>query len=213
MSGYETGVRIGIAVCAAAAGFAGGYFFCKRQYDIFDTIEYIEDDISPEDFGRDTDGDYYEVYNPNTENHISLGEKPDIFEIGERAFKDYAKAASNAGKKLSEEFDEAVSVIKNAFDKPDYISIISEDEAKDVVADGYDTMTATYFVEDDILAGFDNDLEELNIEEFELLEGVNALMNSENQSGQVFVKNDNEQIVYELVASSVKYDDAVKETE
>lgn len=204
----------GIAV--AAASFFLGVVYTKKKYGI-ETWE--EDDMNFLAEYADTDGDLV-ITSPSSRQYNPV-DKPDIFEVAAQAKNDYTsyvkdkledvkEAINNGVEKVNTE----ISVVEeNIFDTAERSNIVTENTAKDLVANGYDTLTATYFVHDDILAGFDNDLEKLDESEYGLDEGVQALMNSKDISKAVFIKNEDEKLVYELVASSDSYEEAVKEAE
>lgn len=207
-------ITAGVGLLSFAAGFLAGKWYTWRQIESSDLEFGIYDD------GVNGERKYTETF-----------DKPDIFEIGEKVHNDYTKYVNNLSEKLNdvaedisevvedvaEDISETVEEIgevvkKNIFDETEpYLSVVDEDEAKDLVANGYDTLTATYFIQDDIVAGFDNDLEKLDEVEYELTLGVQALANV--GEGSVFLKNDSENVVYELVLSEEHYEDAIKEVE
>ena len=214
-------ISLGVSLATAAAGFVAGVIYTKKKYGIDDYEELFHE------FYTDTDGDYHIVTPASTESdnprmYTSI-EKPDIFEIGEKVVEDYDKYAQAFEEKIvdisnkistAEKIDTEITIEhENVFDTAERSSIISENTAKDLVADGYDTLTATYFPSDDVLAGFDDKLDQLDENEYGLEEAVNAIMNSENMSDSVFVRNDDEQIVYEVVVSHVSYEEAIEEVE
>lgn len=182
----------GVGVAAAGIGFAAGWYghryYEERNYEYFEEPESEE---APDEEETPV---------------LILSEKPDIFEIGKKAYEDYSKQASAYSSDVKKMIKE------NIFETPEYISIVSKEEAQDLVAEGADTLSATYFVEDDILAGFDDKLDILDELEYELTEGIQALMAGDND-GTVFVHNSNEGIVYELTSSDTSYEEATKEVE
>lgn len=86
-------------------------------------------------------------------------------------------------------------------------SVITEDEY--MAADEGERHCCTYFILDDVLAGVDGYLNEIS-PEFDLyLVGVNALMNTDEDT--VFVKNNETGEAYEIVASEANYLEAYAE--
>lgn len=147
-----------------------------------------EDDFFPEDVHTVSDlGEYSDFSLPDT------FLKPDISDLV-----DYAKYFDGeAGKDADDHGDS------------DFIRIITEEEFLKGTGneDGYISVVGTWFPEDGVLAGWNEDLAKKDVSKTIGIEAVELLR--EEDAKAVYVSNEKEKVLYEIVKGIGSFEDAV----
>lgn len=189
---------------AGVSGVAVGYLvdrFCQER----EKAQSEWDDIFDEPELEIPEGvNEYDTSKQEMENAVDkLFVKPSL-----KDYVDYTKFAKEYSDKNANEIPKEI-----IDDAPEFISVITEEEfVRDSGnLDGFVSVTGTYFTQDKVLAGWDDEIGEKDIEE---TIGWKAVRTFDDPSAKaVYVKNDLMKVLYEIVRCDDPYDDAVQESQ
>ena len=141
--------------------------------------------------------------------------KPDIAKM--RDYTKYANAPGKHAKSLDPEEGEEISedggeMVVDVLDD-DRFEIISEQEFVHEVGNenGYVSATGTYFTQDGILAGWNDDLVEKDILNTVGMKAISAF--DQQSTKAVYVRNDQLKVLYEIVRCDDPMEDVLRENE
>lgn len=171
----------GFLAGAAVGAFAGIKIWKKRNdEDIFEDVFYDYDPVE-------------EVVNFTDEKNNNLN-------VGYYTYKMNDKPS----------LEEVVNKVSAAEDADAAGSVRICDEKDFFEENGYEKMTATYFVEDEILAGWNNNLEEIDASELDPIV-LSTILGKAPLKESMYFRDDGEQKDICIMVSDGSYDDAYEE--
>ena len=133
-------------------------------------------------------------------------EKPDISQMV-----DYTKFSKKTVYGVVEKPEEKGEPVVEQEGKPSYIEIISKEEFLHATGneDGYISVVGTWFPEDRVLAGWNEELQLKSVDDTVGWDVISAF--DDEETGAVYVRNTKLKVLYEIVRGSGTYEDAAAE--